>query len=221
MHYKRANLNGGKNMEITKKQDPETYDAVMFCIKAIGKLGRPHWQDKHGIELLCVNQGRLITTDGHRVHFTRVNLPNGLYVYKKVKSVITLEPAKYNNKYPNVSNVIPKTCAHTITVQRKDLLRRCKQAKVISFDKYQGITLTFNGRLNIHAVNPDLGNMDAHVDTSRVVDPEIKIGMNVRYLIDALTGLTGKEITIGLNDETMPLIFRSKTQAALIMPMRV
>ena len=210
-------------MNITKKQDPETYDAVMFCIKAIGKFGRPHWQDKQGIELLCVNQGRLITTDSHRAHLTRVNLPNGLYVYKKVKSTITLEPAKYNNKYPNVSNVIPKTFAHTITVQRKDLLRRCKQAKVIlstPYD-YHGITLTFNGRLDIHAVNPDLGTMDAHVDTSQAVDPEVIIGMNVKYLIDALTGLKGKEITIGFNDETMPLILRNKAQAALIMPMRV
>ena len=88
--------------------------------------------------------------------------------------------------------------------------------------QWRGITLTFNGRLDIHAVNPDLGTMDAHVDTSHPVDPEIKIGMSVKYLIDALTGFKGNNVTIGLQDsDSKPLIFKNRNQTALIMPMRV
>lgn len=208
---------------ITRKQDKDTYDKIAWCVKAKEKDAYG-W---HNINLLCVNQRRLIATDGHRIHLARVNLPDGIYDYHKTKSAITLEKTTFE-EFPNVSNFIPKTYAHKVTVKRKELLRRCKQAKIISSDQYQGITLNFNGRLDIKAVNPDIGDMTAHTDIDQPVDPEITIGMNVKYLIDALTGLQGNEVTIGLqgmrdkqrySDKIM--IIRNHTQAALIMPMRV
>lgn len=88
-------------------------------------------------------------------------------------------------------------------------------------DQYHGLALTFNGRLDLKIVNPDIGDMTAHVNLDQPVKPEIKVGMNVRYLIDALMGLKDNQITICLSDESMLLILKTKTQAALIMPMRV
>ncbi len=207
-------------MQLTKKQDPQTYEAIMFCVKARASTREAGWES---ISKLCVNQGRLIITDGYRAHLTRVTLPDGLYAYSKAKSTITLNLTD-SKKFPNVSDVIPKKFKHVLTVNRKDVLRACKQAKVIlsPLPQYAGISLIFNGRqLHIKAVNPDIGDMACHVKTSKRIRKKIQIGMCVKYLIDALTGLKGDEITICLIDKTMPLILRNKTQAALIMPMRV
>ena len=70
-------------------------------------------------------------------------------------------------------------------------------------------------------VNPDIGYMDGQVDIDNPIDPELKLGINVQYLIEALQGLD-KQVTIKLqHKDNEPMIFRDKSRVALIMPMRV
>lgn len=211
-------------MQITKK-DKTNFDAINYCVKA---KAREIDQRIPGTEFILIKKNQAITTDGHRLHIARVkDIPDGLYEYSKAKSLIFLKTAQYSNawnsppKFPDVSHVIPKTFFYEVTADTKEFLHIAKMAKIMIADHYQGICLTFNGCLNIKVVNPDLGDMTGDVFINKAVKPEIKLGINLKYLIDALKGLD-KEVTIGLQEsEGKPIIIRDENRSALIMPMRI
>lgn len=206
-----------KTITINKKTDKGNFDAIMYCIKAKGSARSAVF----GMQHLYIKQGRIMATDGDRAHITRINnIPDGMYEYGKVRSVITLKPVE--SQFPDVLAVIPKTFDHICKVDTAKLLQLCKMAAILSpAGPYQSLHLTFNGHLNLHMVNPDVGYMDGQVDIDNPINPELKLGINVRYLIEALQGLD-KQVTIKLqHNDTAPMIFRDNSKVALIMPMKV
>lgn len=202
-----------KTITINKKQDKSNFDAIMYCVKARGK-------DWPSLEYLCIKQGRIMATDSHRAHITRINnILDGMYEYGKVRFVITLKPVE--SQFPDINAIISKSFDHICKVDTAKLLQLCKMAAILSNSHYQQTNLTFNGHLDLHMVNPDVGYMDGQVDIDNPINPELKLGINVRYLIEALQGLD-KQVTIKLqHNDTAPMIFRDNSKVALIMPMKV
>jgi len=202
-------------MKLTKKENKQDFEALTFCDNA-----RAHCRDNHVINCVFVTKGRAMATDGHRLHIAWAkDIPDGLYEFSKAKSVITLEPTE--GSFPDVNKVLPKTSNHTVTADTKELLQMSKMAKIMMSSNYRGAKLTFNGCLNIEVINPDEGNMTGDVSISNTVTPELAVGINIKYVIDALKGL-GKQTTIDLQEgEGKPLIFRDTKRTALVMPMRI
>ena len=204
-------------MQITKK-DKTNFDAITYCVKAKGN-DTDEWS---GMNLVYIEKNRVVGTDGHRLHIAWAKgIPDGIYEYSKTKQMITLKAV--NHSYPDIGVALPsfKSVSLEVTADTKEFLHMAKMAKIMTTSDYSGTCLTFNGWLNIKVVNPDLGDMTGNVNISKTIDPEIKLGINLKYVIDALKGL-GKQVTIGLQEEEgKPIIIRDKNRSALIMPMRI
>lgn len=56
---------------------------------------------RYYLNSIHVKDGRMMGTDGHRLHFTKTDLPNGYYDSQ-------LSPLDEDAKYPDVDRVIPK-----------------------------------------------------------------------------------------------------------------
>ena len=201
---------------ITKKDSKANYNAIMFCMKAGAKES-----ENYGLNALYVKKGQVVATDGHRLHYAPItNIPNGLYEYSKVKTSITLT-RNTSIRYPDYEAVIPTTFKHETIVDNAELAHLARSAKIISTSNYQAAILTFNSGLKVQIDNYEDGNMYGETAISQPVDPELTIGLNIHYLIDALKGL-GEQVTIGLQDDNChPMIFKDAINTALIMPMRV
>jgi len=204
-------------MEITKKENKDLFDALVFCDRARSKT-------KYGFSLehIQVKQGRAITTDGHRLHIAWAkDLTDGLYEYEKKKQTITLTPTNDGN-FPDLFKELERHSVFRETsVDTKELLHMSKMAKIMVSDAYQGTVFTFNGCCNLKTVNPDIGDMTGDVAINKSVKPEIKKGLCIKYVIDALRDLD-KTVKISLcKEEQEPIMFRDKTKCAVVMPMRI
>jgi hypothetical protein len=206
-----------RQITVTRKENREAFDALVFCQKA-----------KHSVEVrgfkvdsLQVKRNRLVATDGGRLHFAPVKgIPSGLYDYEKKNTTITLTPVK--GKYAPVEEVIPKTYTHKVKIDREGLMHRLRFAKILCNNAYHGAILNFNGKLDIKVVNPDLGEMNTDIETKGTVEPELRMGVNPNFILDALRSFKDKVVTIGLQDkDRSPLVFIGKNRTALVMPMRI
>lgn len=203
-----------KKITLTKKADKVTWNAVTFCERARSRDNR-----KPALKKLAVTRNRLAATDGNRLHYTKIKgISSGLYDYQKVKSTITLTPVE--GTYPDINTVIPKTYAHKIKVHREELLHLAKNAMIISNERYRSMIMTFNGRLDIKSVNPDIGTMEGHIETSWFVDPEISIYVNPQFVIDALKDSKTDLVTININGPKNAVVLNDSINTGLIMPMR-
>jgi len=209
-------------MKITRKTHKELFNAVEFCHKASftdkSKSDRPYYYNT-----LEVKNGRLCATDGARLHYQPItDLPNGVYDYSKKGSTITLTKHD-NNNYPDIDKVIPRQYAHTVEVNRDELLRICRQALIMVNNHWSCLYLTFNGHLEVKVSNPDLGEYASETETSKVVDPESTVAINPKFIRDVLTSFKSKNVTIKLQPEAykMPLVLQSGDKTALVMPMRI
>jgi len=210
-------------MEITKKDNKELFNALVFCARARTTEEQP----LYNLALIQVKHGKAIATDGHRLHVANTkDLTGGLYEYSKQKQTITLKPAK--GRFPDVAIFIRlnKNHAHITSANTKELLHMCKMAKIMVRNEWQGSKFTFNGCCNIEVVCPDEGSMTGDVPIKTSIQPEVKIGLNIKHVIDALKDLDGT-VTIGLPENgpmdyaEQPISLKDKTKYALVMPMRL
>jgi len=203
-------------MKIVKKENKEAYEALVFCAGA-------KTNHKENLDLLRVKKGRLLATDGHRLHYTPIkDIPDGLYNYEKKNTTITLTLVK-DKKYADVDTWMDSLeFVQSVTVNRDEFYQRLKQVNVIPTTTWAGMKLTFNGKLEMRADNPDLGDVETEIQTDKTIDPEFTIGMNCRYILNALIDMKGKTVEIGLQySPDCPLVFKQDNKTALIMPMRL
>ena len=206
---------------IRKKENVATFEALAFVDKARVK------RDLDGFKLqrVEVKQGRLAATDGHRLHWSPVkDIPDGLWEVSKQSNTYTLDLVK--DKNPQFPNLDAEIChwlniGHKTTVDRKDFLRCARQANIITDNYYRGVILSFNGKLEVKANNPDLGDMETETATTTPINPEVTLGINAKYLIEALQGLKAKTIDVKVSAHDAPIILTDRVNTALIMPVRI
>jgi len=206
-----------EKIKISRADNKQTFDGLVYCAKARGKFDD---RFENALTLLKVQGDSSIATDGHRVHTAKtLDIPDGLYTYEKKGNAITLTPGN-ECKYPEL-DMIPKTFVHTVKVDRKELIHRMKLAKIINNVRYVTTELNFNAKLEIRTSAPDLGTLETTLETQGTVKPSLKINLNTKYILDALTSFKDKVIEIGLQSGSdFPVMFIGVNQTALIMPCR-
>lgn len=128
-----------------------------------------------------------------------------------------------DTQFPDYTAVVPKKSTYSVKVTRKDVMVAIKQGLVMSDARSRAARLTFNGGIDVAVENPDSGKYDrAKVAMIGHVDPPLTIGLNLKYLVDAMPGKKDDdEFTVELTDSSHPVIFRKDTFTALVMPIRV
>jgi DNA polymerase-3 subunit beta len=127
-------------------------------------------------------------------------------------------------RFPDYNLVIPKKNDKEMTLGRKEFLEMLKRVSVMSSDDYKGVKFSIAPKeLTVSAVNPDLGEAKESQPV-QYEGPEIEIGFNPRYFIEALSSLKSDVLNITLLDGSNPCQVTAdedKGYIGVIMPMKI
>ena len=101
-----------------------------------------------------------------------------------------------DGKFPDYNQVIPKLADKILRASRHDFLLGLKRVSVLASEKSQSVRMkTKGGELTVSCVNPDAGEAtdDVPVEYS---GPDIEIGFNAKYIIDALSSISDNNIMV-------------------------
>ena len=127
-------------------------------------------------------------------------------------------------QFPNYQGVLPKNIRVRVSAGRERLLQALRRIALVASDRAGGFTLRLaDHQLRLSAANPDLGEVQEEVPIEYAGDT-FTTSFDPRYVIDALTSLSGKEIMLEFVDELSPAQIRpadATDQLAVVMPMRL
>ena len=129
-----------------------------------------------------------------------------------------------DKEYPPYNQVIPKLTDKIIKTYRQDFLLSLKRVSALAFEKSQIVQMII--RLNeviLSYQNPEAGEV---VDSIAVEynGPDVCIGLNPRYVIDALSSIGDESILIKFTDPLSPLLItgiKEDNHQCVIMPIRI
>lgn len=127
-------------------------------------------------------------------------------------------------QYPQYERVIPKTSAHTATVSRGVLLSAIKATRCILTGKVQGMSVTFTrDKMTLVALNDD--EEESHIEiAAQYQGSTIRVGMNSRYLLEAVDNLASDEVAWRLTDDVSASLIQNPDDPdthVVLMPMRL
>ena len=129
-----------------------------------------------------------------------------------------------DGRFPEYSRVIPSNPGFAVVAGREELRQALQRAAILSNEKYRGIRFAVKpGALVIQSHNPEQEEAEEQLEV--VYDgPDLDIGFNVNYLLDALAAIEGPEVQIGLTDGNSSCLIHSNADAGarfVVMPMRL
>lgn len=198
-------------------------------------------------------KNRLVTTDGHRLHVVAIELAtdkeivvpaetlkkaacvtgnekihiahNETYVQMELSNDLVIIARLSDSKFPDYEAVLVEKLPIDVVVEKKALQDACNQALILATDQFAGSRFTFGNGISVEMTNMEKGVYEkTNIPCTGKVDPEIVVGINTRYVRDALHGIDDENVTIKMKHEPgSPFIFTGHESnfSALIMPMKV
>jgi DNA polymerase III subunit beta len=140
------------------------------------------------------------------------------------KGGVMLAMRLIEGEFPNYRQVLPKETNQRLTLPREELTHVVRRMALLSAERSRAVKFEFSsGSLRISTNNPELGEAQEEIDVD-YGGPEMAIAFNAKYVIDALTVASSKEVEIGLQDELSPVQVRptdDEDSLAIVMPMRL
>lgn len=129
-----------------------------------------------------------------------------------------------DGKFPDYNQVIPKLADKILRASRHDFLLGLKRVSVLASEKSQSVKMkTRGGELTVSCVNPEAGEATDDVPVE-YNGPDIEIGFNAKYIIDALSSITDNNIMVKFTDPLSPTLITGMNDdrhQCVIMPMRM
>ena len=127
-------------------------------------------------------------------------------------------------KFPDYNRVIPKNHKNKVTLGRGPLLQSLQRAAILTSEKFKGVRVNIEpGTLRIASSNAEQEEAMEELEIDYGGDT-IEIGVNVTYLIDALTNMGQEMVTVELQDTNSSALITVPDQAGfkyVVMPMRI
>ncbi len=137
---------------------------------------------------------------------------------------VTLVMRLIEGEFPNYRQVVPKAPTSRLTLATEPLSHALRRVALLSVERSRAVRLALSeGKLVMSSNNPDLGEAQEELDVD-YAGPEITVGFNARYLLDALGASRSKEIQLGFQDEMSPVQIQPTEDPealAIVMPMRL
>lgn len=129
-----------------------------------------------------------------------------------------------DGKFPDYQQVIPKLSDKIMIASRADLLTSLRRVSVLSNEKTQSVKVKLRkDELTVSCANPEAGEVSDDV-IAEYNGPDIEIGFNARYIIDALSSLNDSNVMMKFTDPLSPALLtggNEENHLCVIMPMRM
>lgn len=129
-----------------------------------------------------------------------------------------------DGKFPDYNQVIPRLADKIMRASRQEFLLGLKRVSVLASEKNQSVKMkTKNGELTVSCVNPEAGEATDDVPVE-YNGPDIEIGFNAKYIIEALSAMNDNFVMIKFTDPLSPTLVTGEnndSHQCVIMPMRM
>jgi DNA polymerase-3 subunit beta len=129
-----------------------------------------------------------------------------------------------DGRFPDYERVIPKNSDKSIEADRESVRQAMVRTSILSNEKYRGIRLRLhNNSLQAQANNPEMEEAEEEVEVN-YDGPEMEIGFNVSYLLDALGAVSENTVVMELGDANSSCVIHpveDQSCTYVIMPMRL
>ena len=145
-------------------------------------------------------------------------------IYAQIKDVYHLSVLLIEQDYPKYETVIPEKTSYVLKADRKTLIDAVKRIKIMSNEKYNGVKIILkNSEMILTSQIPVLGAADEKIQVD-YEGKEMEICFNARYLMDALTPLEEGNISLEINNQFSPILFKSENlpdYTGVVMPLKL
>jgi DNA polymerase III subunit beta len=149
-------------------------------------------------------------------------------------------------KFPDYRRIIPTTYTYRFTLNRQDLVMVLRRLALLSPEKFKGLVLDLTEDvMEITSDNPEVGEgkellsiaaeifepktgeAEETAQEDREVDNPslpLKVGFNVRYLLEPLMAMKGEQVTLEIGDPRRPCRIMDPNDPhffGLVMPMDI
>ncbi|WNC59950.1 DNA polymerase III subunit beta [Thermosynechococcus sp. QS41] len=129
-------------------------------------------------------------------------------------------------QYPNYRQLIPKTFARQVTVERSTLADALERVAILAAQKNNVVKINIDAEaqeLKLSAEAPQLGSGEENVP-AQISGESMEVAFNVKYLLEGLKVMNSSEVQLQLNGETQPAILLPLGEAQmkyLVMPIQI
>ena len=189
----------GQRLAVTTSNGPGQQTPAQFIVprKAVGELSR----------MVSEGEIRLAFSSNH------VSVESGSS---------TLVSKLIDGTFPDYRRAIPESVDKLVTCNRLELREALSRTSILSNEMYRNVRLQLaQGEIRISANNP----MQEEAEEAVSVEydgPELEIGFNVSYLLDALSVLAGDVATLEFLDANTATVIRDPgddTSVFVVSPM--
>jgi len=129
-----------------------------------------------------------------------------------------------DGRFPDYERVLPKTKEKPLIAERELLKQGLTRASILSNEKYKGVRLVFKKDcIKALAHNPEQEEAEEEIEVS-YNGPEMEIGFNVSYLLDALNAIkTSNVVMVATDPDSSCLLLPEEQENSkyVVMPMRL
>ncbi len=137
---------------------------------------------------------------------------------------ITLTTKQIDGRFPDYQRVLPRGGDKVVTADRELLRQGLVRTAVISNEKLRSVALQLEaGVIRMHTHNPEQEEADEEVAVE-YEGPELRIGFNITYLLDAIGATPGERVQMTLSDANSSCLIQAvgdEHSKYVIMPMRL
>lgn len=195
---------------IKVEKEFESLDIILPST-AISKLKSLLKAEKGDVELT-------ISRGGNNIHFKFTDYS----LYSKL----------VDGRFPDYRRVIPRVTNMEFLVEREEFKNMLQRIKVFSAQEFAAANFVFNGNeLTVKSVNRQSADSSEETMTVELKtensDGSIEIGLNLSYVLDIATHLTGDKLLFKIMDRTSPVMMIPESQEEsedtkyIVMPMRI
>ena len=195
---------------IKVEKEFESLDIILPST-AISKLKSLLKAEKGDVELT-------ISRGGNNIHFKFTDYS----LYSKL----------VDGRFPDYRRVIPRVTNMEFLVEREEFKNMLQRIKVFSAQEFAAANFVFNGNeLTVKSVNRQSADSSEETMTVELKtensDGSIEIGLNLSYVLDIATHLTGDKLLFKVMDRTSPVMMIPESQEEsedtkyIVMPMRI
>lgn len=195
---------------IKVEKEFESLDIILPST-AISKLKSLLKAEKGDVELT-------ISRGGNNIHFKFTDYS----LYSKL----------VDGRFPDYRRVIPRVTNMEFLVEREEFKNMLQRIKVFSAQEFAAANFVFNGNeLTVKSVNRQSADSSEETMTVELKTEDnsgsIEIGLNLSYVLDIATHLTGDKLLFKIMDRTSPVMMIPESQEEsedtkyIVMPMRI